>query len=121
MTPEEPRTRRVEFLERGSYRQRRYRDAARLAPVFAALFMALPLLWPRAQPHQSLTSNGMIYLFTVWVGLVGLALVLSWLLQFGGAVSGEDAHAAPPKAGRDDRPDAESERQNAGHHAGHGE
>ncbi|MCF2870295.1 hypothetical protein L0664_04375 [Octadecabacter sp. G9-8] len=73
---------RTEFLERGSYRQRRFRDAARMVPLFAAVMMLLPLMWPRAQTDQSLTSSGIYYLFGLWVVLVVIAFALSRVLQF---------------------------------------
>ena len=83
---------RVEFLDRAGYRQRRFRDAAKLLPVVAAVFMILPLMWPKEEPDQSLTSSGMIYLFGLWFILILLALGLAWVLRFssGDAVN-EDA------------------------------
>lgn len=74
-----PPIRRTEFLERESYRQRRYRDAARVIPFFGAVLMMLPLMWPR---DTSLTSSGMIYLFGLWFVLVIFAFVLSRVLRF---------------------------------------
>jgi len=71
----------IEFLERSNYRQRRFRDGARVLPIFAAVFMILPLMWPRQQPDQSLTSSGMIYLFGLWFALVAVSFVLSGLLK----------------------------------------
>lgn len=71
----------IEFLERDSYRQRRFRDAARILPVFAVVMMLLPLMWPRAEPGQSLTSEGMIYLFGLWCVLVVCAFALARVLQ----------------------------------------
>lgn len=73
---------RTEFLERSSYRQRRLRDAARMLPLFAAVLMLLPLMWPRSAADQSLTSSGIYYLFGLWVVLVLIAFVLSRLLRF---------------------------------------
>lgn len=72
----------IEFLERASYRQRRFRDAARILPVFALVLMVLPLMWPRDTADQSLTSSGIYYLFGLWIGLVIIAFVLSRVLQF---------------------------------------
>lgn len=72
----------IEFLERSSYRQRRFRDAARILPLFATVLMFLPLMWPRAEPDQSLTSTGMVYLFGLWLGLVICAFILSRVLKF---------------------------------------
>lgn len=73
--------RRVEFLERGNYRQRRFRDAARMIPVFAAMLMLVPLLWPR---DTSLTSTGVIYLFSLWVVLIVVSFALSRVLRYDG-------------------------------------
>lgn len=72
----------IEFLERSSYRQRRLRDAARILPLFATVLMFLPLMWPRAEPDQSLTSTGMVYLFGLWAVLVIVAFALSRVLKF---------------------------------------
>jgi len=76
----------VEFLERSSYRQRRARDAARMMPVFAAVLMLLPLMWPRDTDQQSLTSSGMYYVFGLWVVLVLVAFALSRVLRFDASV-----------------------------------
>ena len=76
-----PAPRQPEFLDRVQYRQRRFRDAARVLPVLAAMMMALPLLWPRGGDGQSLTSSGIVYLFGLWVVLIGLSLGLSRVLK----------------------------------------
>ena len=75
------RSPRIEFLERSSYRQRRMRDAARLLPVLAAVLMVVPLMWPRATPYQRLTSASMMYLFGLWLILIGLAYGLGRVLR----------------------------------------
>ncbi|WP_044043316.1 hypothetical protein [Octadecabacter antarcticus] len=80
---------RTEFLDRDSYRQRRFRDAARWLPILAAVLMLLPLMWPRDTPDQSLTSSGIIYLFGLWVFLVALAFLLSRVLRFSEALDGD--------------------------------
>ncbi len=61
------------FLPRPSYRRRRLRDAARLLPVFAILFLTLPLLWqaPGAGPRD--TGADVIYFFGIWVLLILVA------------------------------------------------
>lgn len=81
---------RIEFLEREGYRQRRWRDGARLLPLFAIVMMILPLLWPREQPDQSLTSSGIIYLFGLWAVLVVVSFILSRVLRFGEPATAED-------------------------------
>lgn len=80
---------RTEFLDRDSYRQRRFRDAARWLPILAAVLMLLPLMWPRDTPDQSLTSSGIIYLFGLWVFLIALAFLLSRVLRFSEALDGD--------------------------------
>ena len=69
------------FLGRGSYRQRRLADAARLLPILGGVLMMLPLMWPRAgQAETPVTSTAMIYVFGCWVVLVILAAILAaWL------------------------------------------
>jgi len=73
---------RVEFLDRVGYRQRRIRDAARVLPIVAVALMVLPLMWPRNEPEQSLTSSSIIYLFSLWIVLVVLTFILSKVLRF---------------------------------------
>lgn len=88
-------TSRIEFLDKQTYRQRRLRDAARLLPIAGAVFMLLPLMWPQSKPDQSLTSSGMLYLFGLWVILIGVTGVLSRVLD------------PTQKLGRSDRRDRE--------------
>ncbi len=85
---------RTEFLDRSSYRQRRFRDAARWLPIFASILMLLPLMWPRDTPDQSQTSSGIIYLFGLWALLIALAFVLSRVLKFSEALDGNRAPSA---------------------------
>lgn len=83
-TPRDPviiPSKRVEFLDKRSYRQRRVRDAARILPLFAFVLMMLPLMWPRAQADQSLTSSGIVYLFGLWAALVVAAFAISRVLR----------------------------------------
>ena len=68
------------FLARGTYRQRRLRDAARLLPILGGLLWMIPLLWPRG-PDGQLVSVALLYIFGVWAGLIGLACVLSRLVH----------------------------------------
>lgn len=69
------------FLGRGSYRQRRLADAARLLPVLGAVLLMLPLLWPRTGAEDvPPTSSAMLYVFGCWIVLVIAAAALaSWL------------------------------------------
>lgn len=67
------------FLERQTYRRRRLMDAAWLLPIVGVLFWTLPLLWGNAAQGetQTTTSGAMLYIFCVWLGLVGLSAWLS--------------------------------------------
>jgi len=65
-----------QFLARASYRQRRLRDVAAMVPILGGLLLVVPLLWPRGA-GESQTSSAMIYIFAVWVILIGVALFLS--------------------------------------------
>ncbi|MGJ8611676.1 MAG: hypothetical protein ACSHWY_11295 [Octadecabacter sp.] len=91
------KTTRTEFLDRSTYRQRRIRDAAQWLPVFAAVLVMLPLMWPQGAPDESLTSSGIIYIFGLWVLLVVLAFILSRVLRVSVALDGDDAKAATGK------------------------
>jgi hypothetical protein len=64
------------FLERQSYRRRRLMDAARLLPLFGALLLAVPLLWPVTEPGGDPVtgavpmSDAMVYIFSAWLVLI---------------------------------------------------
>jgi len=71
-----------QFLDLRSYRQKRLIDAARMFPVLAvvALLFPLPFLFAADAP----SANGLplaIYLFTVWLVLIVVALILSRRLR----------------------------------------
>ena len=68
------------FLARGSYRQRRLADAARVLPILGGVLLMLPLLWPRSGADVPPTSSAMYYVFGCWSLLVVASLVLArWL------------------------------------------
>lgn len=69
------------FLVRSSYRQRRLRDVAWLLPVFGALLIFVPLLWPRGDTETGGTAEATIYLFLVWFVLIVAAAVLSRIIR----------------------------------------
>ncbi|SMX38127.1 hypothetical protein [Octadecabacter ascidiaceicola] len=85
------KSKRAEFLERSSYRQRRIRDGARLLPIVALVLMILPLMWPRNSPEQNQTSDGIIYIFGLWIFLVFVSLFLSRVLRFSDPSRDEEA------------------------------
>jgi hypothetical protein len=67
------RVKRPLFLARSMYRRRRLRDAARLLPVFATLFLILPILWSPPDTTARQTSGDVIYFFGLWLVLVLVA------------------------------------------------
>lgn len=69
-----PNSRQPLFLARASYRKRRLRDGARLLPLFGALLLLLPLLWPDA---GRVVAGHWAFVFAVWAGLIGIAALLS--------------------------------------------
>jgi hypothetical protein len=73
------------FLARRGYRYRRLTDAARILPVLGAFLFLLPLLW-----GGGMTRSGVIYLFSVWLGLIILSAILARLLSAHGERAQED-------------------------------
>jgi len=95
MTPPAPEVRRrVEYLERGTYRQRRYRDAARILPVFATVLFFLPLFWQWDSAAGVRPSVTIVYLFGLWLALIWLAALLSRRIRVDDPVG-----TTPPGAG----------------------
>lgn len=82
------------FLDRNSYRQRRFRDLARVLPFLGAVLAAMPLLWPRTGADAAQTSSALIYLFVVWVSLIVMARALASKVADGGAAPPADGAAA---------------------------
>jgi hypothetical protein len=65
------------FLQRASYRQRRVRDAAKLIPFVGIVLWALPMSWAQSANEGQVGSEGLIYIFAVWVVLIVLAAILA--------------------------------------------
>lgn len=90
--------RRPLFLARQGYRQRRLIDAARVLPAVGLVLFMAPVLGA----GSGLDAALLIYLFTIWAVLIGLAAVLSHRL----AAAPEDrsekpARPEPASPGRD--------------------
>ncbi|WP_317055052.1 hypothetical protein [Roseovarius rhodophyticola] len=66
------------FLAKRTYHGRRMADAARLLPILGGGLFLLPLLWktPNEQGGTG-TVQVMLYVFIVWVFLIGAAAILS--------------------------------------------
>ena len=56
-----------------STRQRRVLDAANLLPLLAIVLIVIPILWASGRA----TSSALVYVFSVWMVLIGLSGVLS--------------------------------------------
>ena len=83
------RPKRPLFLARAPYRRRRLRDAARLLPVLGVFLLLLPLLWsPEAQ--MALNSGDVVYFFSVWLVLIGLAAAFAPGLRGGDGADDEE-------------------------------
>jgi hypothetical protein len=65
------------FLQRANYRQRRVRDAAKLIPFVGIVLWALPMSWAQSADEGHVGSEGLIYIFAVWVVLIVLAAFLA--------------------------------------------
>lgn len=74
--------RRIEYLERDAYRQRRLRDAARILPVFATVLFFLPLFWDWQAAGGIRPSVLIVYLFGLWAALIALSALISHLIRF---------------------------------------
>ncbi|MFO1204043.1 MAG: hypothetical protein U1E58_15535 [Tabrizicola sp.] len=83
------RPKRPLFLARAPYRRRRLRDAARLLPVLGAFLLLLPLLWT-PDSRMSLRSSDVIYFFSVWLVLIGLAAAFGPGLRGGDGTDDEE-------------------------------
>lgn len=70
-------SRRPVFLAPSGYRRRRLLDAARVLPVFGAVFVLLPVLWDHGPNGGRATAVDGIYLFLVWLGMIIGAAFLS--------------------------------------------
>jgi hypothetical protein len=69
------------FLQRASYRQRRLRDGAKLLPVLGIVLWAMPLSWNSSAAENGVGSEGLLYVFGVWVFLIVLTFVLGRRLR----------------------------------------
>ncbi|MGR3637060.1 MAG: hypothetical protein ACU0BK_14200 [Shimia sp.] len=76
------------FLERQSYRRRRLIDLIRMCPVIGGILWAVPLLWRTDGAEQISTSDAVVYVFLVWLGLVLMSAFLARALRDGGDADG---------------------------------
>lgn len=93
------------FLERRSYRRRRWIDAARVLPFFGLALWCVPLIWPRGGELGGelggaggiSLSQASIYIFAIWLVLVLVGAALSRLVD--PALEGTAQDAAQPAVG----------------------
>jgi hypothetical protein len=64
------------FLARNAYHKRRMRDLARAVPLFGAVLLSIPLLWPRGEDGAA-NSDAVVYIFVVWSVLILAAAGIS--------------------------------------------
>lgn len=66
------------FLEREVYRRNRIADAARLLPVLGAVLLLFPdLILSDQAAAVGATAPWLVYFFSAWLFLIGLAFLLS--------------------------------------------
>lgn len=78
------------FLERASYKQRRLTDAARLLPFLGIVLWSIPLLWRSDDEAITFNADALLYVFGVWVLLIGLSALIVSRLQDDDAASTAD-------------------------------
>ena len=67
------------FLERGTYRRRRMMDAVKLIAFLGVGLWMVPVLWPHGQAGDGVSmSRALLYIFGVWIVLIGLS---AWLVR----------------------------------------
>ena len=66
-----------QFLARGTYRIRRLMDAARFLPVLGLVLLLLPLMRHDYGTEAPPTAVESVYLFVVWIALIGAAFFMS--------------------------------------------
>ncbi len=72
------------FLERRSYRKRRFMDALRLIPFLGLMLWMLPLFWPLPEPGATGAipmSTAVTYVFVIWVFLITATVLLTHVLR----------------------------------------
>ncbi|MGD1881317.1 MAG: hypothetical protein ACFB11_03200 [Paracoccaceae bacterium] len=77
------------FVERDTYRKRRWMDALRLLPFCGLGLWALPIIWSNGSADETplvATSQAIAYVFVVWLFLIisGFALGRVLSLKTGG-------------------------------------
>lgn len=80
------------FLEREPYRRRRLTDGARVLPVLGFVLILLPALWSIS--GTSGTAGEAVYLFVLWILLIGVAALISRPLR---SIQDREANANRPK------------------------
>ena len=69
------------FLERASYRQRRWGDAGRFLPLVGLVLWLIPLLWAAEGAEAMSNAGAVVYIFVIWLLLIACAAALSRVLR----------------------------------------
>ena len=77
------------FLQRASYRRRRWHDVARMIPVAGLILWLLPLAW---RGESGGAAAALVYIFAVWMVLILFSAIIS-------ARIGTDEPEQPPDGG----------------------
>lgn len=76
---------RSQFLGRETYRRARLEDAARLIPVLGLFLFVLPItIQSTSAGFGGGTVRWLLFFMGIWLGLIGLAALLSRALRRGG-------------------------------------
>ncbi|MEJ1992256.1 MAG: hypothetical protein P8X50_11270, partial [Maritimibacter sp.] len=94
------------FLGRDTYRRRRLIDALRFLPIVGFLLFLSPLLGGGDASEPRSTALGVMFLFSVWFGLIVITMALVRLLARGPDGVGADPMEPEPRS--DKRADTRS-------------
>ncbi|KQI69510.1 hypothetical protein AN189_03660 [Loktanella sp. 3ANDIMAR09] len=84
------------FLARERYRQRRLRDGARMLPIIGFILWVLPMLWVRDEGDPGGLAGTVVYVFVVWMVLIGVAFVVARRID-----TTDDVEPSPAQEGSD--------------------
>ena len=71
------------FLERKGYRQRRFRDIARVLPIAGGILWTIPLMWQDTGENAVSNATALQYIFGIWVLVIVLTALVARLIEPG--------------------------------------
>ena len=87
------RAMRIGFLDLAASAPERFRiiDAARILPIVGLLLWLVPLIWPDVGEDGAIsTSQATLYVFAIWIALIGVGGFLAWRMSPSEDVSGDE-------------------------------